>query len=218
MKRIAVFYHSLYSDIAIPIIQEAFETMAESGLADAADKIQVCFNGQPDGRVKIPAKASVLVHPEGSCNENLTIVEVEKFIKENPTDWYVLYFHSKGATHEPSAWHFPLVTRWRHCMLNRLVRQWREPVEHLACFEACGCHWMERQLDGSLYLFGGNFWWARSEFLATVPSIYERHRNNNRPGNIYDWANRFEAEVWIGFAPRPPIVKDYCPGHPGKHG
>jgi hypothetical protein len=216
MKPIAVFYHSVYSPNALPIIREAVDALEQTELAKAAEHLELCFNGHPYGEVKLPENAIVTVHPEGSCNENLTIVAAHEFAKAHP-EWNILYFHSKGATHGPDHWSIPLMTRWRACMMEHCVHKWKECIEVLQCYEAVGAHWMEKQAHNIPFsMFGGNFWWARSEFLATVPSMYERHKE--RTGNLWDWDNRYEAEVWIGTGPRDPIVFSYHPGHPGCHG
>lgn len=214
MKPLAVFYHSWYAPNAFPIIKEQMETLRDSGLLAEASHITVGLNGKPDGEVWIPP-VNIIVHPEGSANENLTMVEAHEFAKKNP-DWYVLYFHSKGATHEPGHWCIPLMTNWRNCMMEHCVKNWKTCVDDLQTHEAVGVHWLDASITKNFPYFGGNFWWARSEFLATIPSLYERHKT--RTGNLWDWDNRYEAEVWLGQAPRLPIVKDYHPGHPGIHG
>lgn len=216
MRPIAIFYHSWYAPNAFPIITEQLSMAKDVGLLDAAQVVTLGFNGTPKGEIELPEKAKIVVHPEGSCNENPTMVLAHEFAKENP-DWSILYFHSKGATHEPGHWCIPLMERWRGCMMENCIGKWKDIQEAMPCYEALGAHWMDKKEHGIPFsMFGGNFWWARSEFLATIPSMYERHKE--RTGNLWDWDNRYEAEVWIGTGPRDPVVFSYHPGHPGCHG
>jgi hypothetical protein len=96
-----------------------------------------------------------------------------------------------------------------HCVTN-----WKKCVADLdAGAEAVGCHWMQG-LPGNQNIFAGNFWWAKASYLRTLPSIFERERIQK--SGIKHVDSRYEAEVWLGFGPRLPIVKDYHPGGIGQ--
>ena len=62
-----------------------------------------------------------------------------------------------------------------------MVHRWRECVEHLAEYDTVGCHLIH---EGRFW--GGNYWWARSEWLKTLPPV---------PVD-----SRYHAEAWIGYA------------------
>jgi hypothetical protein len=147
-----------------------------------------------------------VTHGLQSRAENLTIIEVEKFVKTHP-DWNVLYFHCKGGSHESGTSYSDFSNRWRRCMMRRCVTEWRQAVAELdAGFEAVGCHWLTGMgHDKSQHYFAGTFWWATSNFLATVPSMYLRDRI--KESGIASLESRYEAEVWIGNG-RMPKIKD----------
>lgn len=92
-------------------------------------------------------------------------------------------------------------------MMRRCVTEWRQVVAELdAGFEAVGCHWLTGMgHDKSQHYFAGTFWWATSNFLATVPSMYLRDRI--KESGIASLESRYEAEVWIGNG-RMPKIKD----------
>lgn len=219
MKPIAVFYHCLlyHGDppdlrpVAFNIVSEQMRWMEQSGLEEAVSEMTVGINGGEESlqvaHLLIPRKAKIVLHGLESKAENLTLVQLEKWLPGHE-DWYVLYFHAKGCTHSATD---PLAprTNWRNCMMRHLIGNWRQCVADLdAGFESVGCHWMEPPATPpSQYIWAGNFWWAKASFLRTLPSIMERARI--KQSGIASIDSRYEAEVWIGNGPRPPRVKDY---------
>jgi hypothetical protein len=215
MKPIAIWYHTLFQiddkilEAAMEIVHEQMELLKNSGLLEAATEMWVGVNGGPESKHYveglIPKKAKVIYHGLQCRNECRTIAELEKWAPSSPDD-YVLYFHSKGATHPPGD---AFRGRWRNCMMRHLVRNWRQCVTDLdAGYEAVGCHWMEPpRTPDTQFIFAGNFWWARSSFLKTLPSIFQRERI--KTSGIDSLESRYEPEVWLGNGPRPPKIKDY---------
>lgn len=224
MIPIAVFYHGLFTHGtprevypgAFEIVRQAMHLMQISGLTDAAQEIHACFNGPPEdedyAKLVVPPKASILMHGPDSFAENLTIIEIEKWVKTHP-GWLVLYFHAKGATHpQGDAYGDGVSKPWRETMLNDLVMNWRRCVSDLANYESVGCHFMKGLCDGTQNIWAGNFWWARSDFLATLPTMYLRDRI--KVSGISAAESRYESEVWIGNG-RLPSVMEYRPGGGG---
>lgn len=219
--KIAVFYHCLFCLkneplwSAVKVVHEQMKTLKESGLEDAAKEIHIGVNGSKESEVYakqfLPSKAAITYHGLESRAENLTIVMLEQWLKEHD-GWAVLYLHSKGATHDLESAYAQYAGSWRRTMMGHLVFNWRFCVKDLReGAEACGCNWLVGQgWDHSQNIFGGNFWWAKSGFLRTLPSIYERERI--KTSGIGALESRYESEVWIGNGPRLPIVKIYHPG------
>lgn len=178
---------------------------------DAASAIIVGVNGGEESKAfaqeLFPSRA--IVHYNGlDCRtENMTIRHIEEWLPGN-LNWNVLYFHSKGATHPVAD---PLRSNWSACMMRNLVKNWRTCVADLdAGHDAVGCHWMtgDKTPPGQS-IFAGNFWWARSDYLQTIPSIMLRDRiKTSGIGNV---ESRYESEVWIGNGIRFPKVYDYHP-------
>ena len=225
MKPIAIFYHCLthlgnppqLRPGAVGIIRDQMDVLMESGLLYECSEFIVGINGGSESRevanLLLPTKAQLVLHGLESRAENLTLVEIEKFVKTHP-DYHVLYFHAKGCTHPPGD---AMRDRWRECMMHHLVKNWRRCVADLdAGAESVGCHWMTgKQTPPGQSIWAGNFWFAKSDFLQTLPSIYARDRI--KVSGIASLESRYESEVWIGNGPRLPRIKDYCPGWtPGK--
>lgn len=215
---IAVFFHTLfyperYLFNSFTIVTEQVEQMRQSGLLDACSEMIVGCNGGEESRdvahLLLPEKSKIVYHGLESKSENLTIVEIEKWVPQHP-NWCVLYFHAKGISHDPESIDGRLRTKWRVCMMKHLVEGWQQCVHYLTTgYEAVGCHWMDGA-DHTQHIFGGNFWWASSNYLSTLPSIYKRDRI--KVSGIASAESRYEAEVWLGNGSRLPRVKD-CVNH-----
>lgn len=221
MKPIAIFYHCLFvlddpprvMTRAAEIVHEQMRRIGASGLTDAATEIHVGVNGGNESiqfvADNITSKAHVTFHGLQSRSECLTIVDLQEWVKTH-AGWNVLYFHSKAATHDPNSDYGKIATAWREGMMADLVENWRQCVEDLETHEVCCSHFMrEMGWDKSQNIACGNFWWATSDFLRTVPDIYLRERI--KQDGIGALSSRFEAEVWLSNG-KIPVVKEYRPG------
>jgi len=175
---------------------EHCDALHDSGLLDAlAGRVYVGVVGSPDNR----AEALEYLHSRGirvdlvaTADEGWEQVTLDWLRNEAlryPTlDCPTLYAHTKGAANVSE-----INTSWRRSMTYWNVIRWRDTVRHLEEADAVGCHWIS---DGRF--FGGNYWWARNEYLATLPPL--------------DYSSRYMAEVWIGSEHQRPY--DVVPGWP----
>lgn len=182
-----------------------------SGLYDAAKEIHCGVNCGDDSKKMahslFPKKCNLSFHGADNYNDNLTIGLLEQFLTY-PQEWNILYFHSKGATLLPGdSIRDPLLK----CMMLHTVERWRQCVKALEIgYDSAGCHWLcEHGSPMSQCIWAGNFWWATSSFLRTLPSIYSSGRAHH--SGIRSPESRFEAELWIGNGIRKPRVLDFHP-------
>lgn len=223
--KIIVFYHALLGmgeplelvPHAAAIVHGQMEALKSSGLEDAASEIHVGVNGGEAVRgfaeSLFPDKAKITYHNDQCRNENRTILMLEERIKTLADADCVLYFHSKGASHDPESDYGKFAGRWRRCMMGACVERWRECVAVLGSgVDACGAHWMTGLgHDRSQHYFGGTYFYATGKYLKTVPSIMERERI--KTSGIDSVESRYEAEVWIGNSKRLPKIKDMDMSH-----
>ena len=218
---IVVFYHGyIYNgsppdlvQSALTVVHEQMERLRYCGLADAASEIVIGLNGGQEtldiARLIAPEKARIVLHGLESKNENPTLVLLEEWLKSNPQEAHVLYFHAKGASHDPATAYGKFDAKWRECLMRYCIEGWRQCVSDLASYEAVGCHWLTGQgSDHSQHYFAGTFFWARASFLRTLPSIFERERI--KVSGLSSPESRYEIEVWIGNGPRRPYIRDYA--------
>ena len=214
MNRICVFYHCILSGGSVPIVTpfacelfaEQMRALKDSGLLAACDELHIGINGGYEdldlARMFAPAKARFIVHGAGATTEIPTMACLRNWLPGHE-GWKVLYHHMKSISHPGEIFY----DNWRRRMEKYCVWGWRECVAQLDNgVEACGCHFLTPEQFPKLVkspFFGGTFWWSTVEFLKTLPPL---------PSAV--WANRFEAESWIGKGPRRPKVKDFYPGWP----
>ena len=214
MKRIAVFYHcrligdGLDADYSITMMAEQMATLKASGLEQAANDLVMLVNGDSENqltaRMLAPGKARFIDNGAGAQGLLRSVNRLREWCRTHP-DWLVCFWHNKGVTHP---WDL-LNTRWRQCMEKAVIKNWRRCVMDLESgLDSVGAHWLTpEQFRGIVRLpfWGGQFFWANSSFLATLPQL------PNNPVTRDDW---FLSENWIGMGRRP-RVKDYCPHWPG---
>lgn len=212
MRSIAIFYHCLLNskerhidqDYALTLIATQMSALKESGLQDAAQNIFVGVNGNSSDAFPVamlsPDKATVINHGEGATTEIPTLNILKAFSADHP-GWAILYHHTKGVSTPNQQ------DGWRRRMENACVWGWQSCVRAITeGADAAGCHWLTpEQNPGTIAspFFGGTFWWAKSEYINTLPPLPEP-----------TWQNRYEAETWIGKGPRRPRVVDFFPGWP----
>jgi len=214
MKPIAVWYHCIVSsptidsDHALNILEDQMSALQSSGLAKASAFTFIGCNGFESDLVPIlmhaPGDCTVKHFPKGQ-SEIPTMDSMRQWCKINP-GYNVFYHHIKGVSHGPT----DPYKKWRQCMERVCVHQWRQCVMALEDgFDSCGAHWLTPEHNGlvTIPMWGGNFWWATSDFVATLPEFHEDTHEN-----------RFEAESWIGMGPRRPKVKDFAPHWPMQGG
>lgn len=213
MKPIAIFYHCIFSGGSAPIdtehacriVAEQMAALCSSGLAAAAEQFYIGINGRPEdrdlARLFAPAKALYLLHGPNATTEIPTLANLRSWALVHP-GYHVLYLHTKGVTH-PGEVAYEV---WRRRMERAVVTNWRTCISDLesGC-DACGSHWLtpEQFPNVTSPFFGGTFWWAKADYLKTLPQL-----------PAATWSNRFEAESWIGRGNPKPRVKDYYPGWP----
>lgn len=176
-------------------VQVHLDALLASELAANLDTLHAGLVGPPAARAEaldmLAAALPVTVLATADDGwEQVTLHQVHQHAQGPWAGDLVLYAHTKGA-HDPSA----INTAWRASMTYWNVVRWREAVGHLSVADAAGCHWI---VDGHRF-FGGNYWWAAADYLATLPPL--------------SMSDRWCAEWWIG---ENPAVRPYdmVPGWP----
>ena len=222
----AIWYHTLLTrgtspepwPLSIQITIEAMEALRTSGLLDACDELNVGINSleieaADYALVALPPKAKIIWHGR-AFSENLTICALHEWCKTHP-GWAVLYFHCKGgASHEPGSPYLVGVSEpWRRTMTAYMVGGWRQCVADLESgADIVCCHWLWNMADGSQHIPAGNFAWLNSNFVASLPSMYDRERI--KQDGIGAASSRYEAEVFWGNGRRP-VVSQHMPNGGG---
>lgn len=210
--KIAVFYHCLLSakhraieePYAMNLIMEQMSAVIISGLGDQASDLFVHVNGTEDEAAIVASvchdHAKVICNGTECNSEIPTLVHVRQWAEANPGA-AILYHHTKGVSTPRQA------DNWRLRMEGFMVWNWQDCVDRLKSgVEAVGCHWLTPEGNpGTITspFFGGNFWWAISDYVKRLPAL---------PPDT--WENRYHAESWIGRGQPRPRIYDPSPGWP----
>lgn len=192
---LAHFYH-VYADGAWEApVDEHLHALTVSGLLDNLDDLFVGIVGLPENRALVRKQFPAVVVAEADTGwEQLTLAKLQEYAMNH--EGKIFYAHTKGA-HQPDEYR----SQWRKAMTHDTVTRWRDCVDALNFVGVAGPYWMESQepehKDHQKF-FGGNYWWARTNYLRALPPVRMEHR--------------WQAEGWIGLAG--PSVKIMREGFP----
>lgn len=103
----------------------------------------------------------VIAHSNNKTYENSTVNALLEYTKQQVQETYVLYVHNKGSFHADKR-----NDAWRQFMMHHLVKEYATCIPYLEMYQTVGTHLSRYPLH-----YSGNFWWARSSLLQTLPSI-----------------------------------------------
>jgi len=211
MKPLAIFYHTCinFNQVhGLNIIVAQMNALRNSGALDAADQFIVGVNGDEVDEITVasllPKKAVTFRNASSTwpSGEVPTLMYMRDWLIAHP-DHHVMYHHMKGLSYPPGTGLHDQMSNWRWCMQVHVVDRWRECIKYLdAGYEAVGVHYHTPETypgPGHVPFFAGNFWWARGDFLRTLPKLEpEKHLAGGR----------YEAEAWLGRGTRWPKAMD----------
>jgi hypothetical protein len=190
--RCKVFFHIATLGNYQGIVTEILESLKSSGLFKKIEKLCVGIVGT--GHVAGLDDERIIIlyrYPELHRMEFETLKHVQQIAVEDP-DCLILYLHTKGCS-APAGAKSAVQADWRRYMLHFLVERHEECFTALADHDVCGVDW---RIEPCRH-FSGNFWWARGNYLATLPSIAEL----SKPSARFVITHRHNAEFWIGMNP-----------------
>ena len=198
------------------IADELFHCVIHSGLA-AKSKVNVIKLGT--GKLDVPEEFNLLLTDDDLTRYEYPTLRLAWEFSQN-NDAHVWYIHSKGVSKIPETWEeekrfweqrcnypssFKAMSQncyeWRKFMSYFILNRYRDCLRELNHSDACGVAYRSQPMPH----FSGNFWWANTEYLRTLPDP-ETLRNLMIDENGRD---RYMAEFWIGY--KNPVVKDLFP-------
>jgi hypothetical protein len=205
MTNIKIFWHVNELGGWNQVMDQQWDLMNSTGLRDAASEINICMNGQPwtftgwlqskntndsEGKLKL-----VNVNKDAAYHEWPTLMYMLQQARDATEPYYICYIHLKGLLRYGD----PNVGDWREFMNWATIEKWRDNVEALyEGAEAVGTNYNTTPWPH----FAGNFWWAKSDYIAKLQPIAhpEDRLNHNftqftrHPTNPH-W--RFDHEAWL---------------------
>jgi len=160
------------------IVQKIMNTLSTSGLLDEVDEVRYGVLGNELPHVtnimdQYPKTKCIFSHPDTSLFERATLHRLREDCQRMTEPAHILYLHSKGITKRHVD---AVIDRWTASMLDGLTTYrflcWRALEEGNVAVGSFAMKGLKNTKGQLLPVhFSGNFWWARSDHVASLPLI-----------------------------------------------
>jgi hypothetical protein len=182
-----VFFHIATIGNYREIVNEIINHLEDSGLLNEAYKIYFSVVGSGEVDLPLNNNCSISYDLDLNFGEFITLTKLKNLADFIESNVKILYIHTKGATSDPSS---QPIKDWRKYMLHFNVDKYLDMLNYLDSHDACGVDFVE---DPAKH-FSGNFWWANSYYIKTLPKI----EDVSSPFSKTILTLRHNAEFWIG--------------------
>lgn len=164
IPKVYIYFHICQIGIWKTVVTEIYSLMVSSGLLEQVDElclgvlgtdmesIREIFGSEPKLRI-------VMVSFDHSIYERATLYRLHE--RARLEDCKILYLHSKGVTHPE--WARERIKAWTDYMCYWVIERWASCLRVLDFSDTVGTEWLANH-------YRGNFWWANSDYLRTLPS------------------------------------------------
>lgn len=184
MKNTLIYFHVATIGEYQKIFDEIYSKIIKSGLYNNVDEVNICVVG--DGKLNVQSNVKLHSDLDISKGEFFTLQKIEERSKSSNKNLKILYLHTKGVTTP----HNQCIIDWRVYMTYHNVIRYNKCLKALDHCDACGVDFHKEPAKH----FSGNFWWANSSYIKTLPSINDIS-NPNYPSVL---TTRHNAEFWLG--------------------
>ena len=184
-----IFFHVYLKSGYSRILLDKFKKFKSSGLYEKTNKIYLALFGDDIGlhsefltelqEVYPKIEYAVITNQEFQ-NEPDTLNLMLKKAKEYEKNTPMLYLHTKGVSYA-NPYIKKNIDAWVRYLDLYVIHKWEECVKALE----------ENDAAGGLYVyqepkhFSGNFWWANSDYLKTLPKINESNVSKLNRGEFW---------------------------------
>jgi len=184
---IFIYFHIAAVGRYQDVLSDMYSILSVSGILDIVKECRCFITGPPQAKDWIVSffahpKCKIVAYQEDvSSYERFTLDRLHHDCLESTTPFKVLYLHSKGVSKKDPK-NASTSDIWRKLMMQMLVANHSICLHHLENHETVGIMFVAEPLPH----YSGNFWWANSTYIRTLPRI----RN---PMIFY-----IDCELWIG--------------------
>lgn len=204
-KDIYIFFHICCINNYVEVATDMIEEIIQAGLYEKSKKIFYTLLGEPNSHLKNKlnklSKFELLYFSKDVLEvEYPTLINLYNFSKS--TDGFILYIHTKGVSKPQDVFKI----QWRKRLIQKIIREYKTCISFLN--EGCdlaGSGWKENQKSqsteydmGEFEHFSGNFWWANSMFIKSLPNISDIKDNCYKLKTSDFHAYRVKCEFWLG--------------------
>jgi len=186
MHKINIFYHVFCVNNWQELCEDQFANVFKSGLYDACEKMRIGVVGNeieidkfftwfPEMIKKYTPTNKIEMRSSTENHfEYLTIHWLKEFCDTN--DAHVLYFHTKGISQPAGSFIRLCKDDWRKFMEYECIEKWKYCDTKLdEGYDCCGTRFSAKKHVH----FSGNFWWAKSSWIKTLPIVASNWRRIN---------------------------------------
>lgn len=201
MRPISIFYHVYCTGNWKDMFEQQMERLRNSGLAKIARNIyiQFVFDEQvPEISFTEKFRAYVvnttfLLPLKNDITEGeIPTMKMLSFFCKHSVGQNILYMHTKGVTYESTNPLYENVKLWREFLEYFMIDNWEDCNMLLNDYDIVCSTWL-KQTHAFNGHATGNFFWARSEYLATLSRVEEV-----KLFDVFVKNPRIKAEFWIG--------------------
>lgn len=182
---IQIFFHVATINNYQEIFDELYNQIKISGLFEKIYKLNICTTGPNQLRFENSPKINYKNFLELDKFEFPTLQEIEKEIWNFEKNIKIFYLHNFGSTNDTIN-----KKNWRKYLSYFNITQNTICINSLDDYDTCG---VDYRLD-PLPHYSGNFWWANSSYLKTLPKI----KDISNPSSDVILTLRHNAELFIG--------------------
>jgi hypothetical protein len=183
-SKITGFIHIYAVNDYRSIVANQERIIAESGLYAMVDEIYYVVIGDNQFRIEGERYTLLAQSMNMKLSENFTLNLLRDKAISRTDNFQLFYIHTKGVT-KPTV---KSIQDWRAYMEYFNISCWPYCLDALEHSDAVGVN--RRVFAKKRVHFNGNFWWANSSYIKTLPEL-----SSNGYGRK---VNRWDGEFWIG--------------------
>ena len=207
-----IFFHVYLKTGYSHILLSKFKKFKASGLYEKTNKIYLTLFGDVEQNEEFlsdlkdlyPKIEYALITNQEFHNEPDTLNFMLKKANEYSSNTPMLYLHTKGLSYA-----HPVIKKnveaWVRYLDLYVINKWEECVKALEDNDAAGGFYVEDPKH-----FQGNFWWANSEYLKTLPRLNQDNAANLNRGEFWILSNTEKIYALSGMTPVDMYQNYYC--------
>jgi len=207
-----IFFHVYLKTGYSHILLSKFKKFKASGLYEKTNKIYLTLFGDVEQNEEFlsdlkdlyPKIEYALITNQEFHNEPDTLNFMLKKANEYSSNTPMLYLHTKGLSYV-----HPVIKKnveaWVRYLDLYVINKWEECVKALEDNDAAGGFYVEDPKH-----FQGNFWWANSEYLKTLPRLNQDNVANLNRGEFWILSNTEKIYALSGMTPVDMYQNYYC--------
>lgn len=201
-----IFFHVYLKSGYTRILLDKFKKFHKSGLYEKTNKIYLTLFGDDIGQHSefltelkevYPKIEYVVITNQEFMNEPDTLNFMLKKASEYEKNTPMLYLHTKGVSYA-NPYIKKNIDAWVRYLDLYVIKKWEECIKGLEENDAAGPFYCPGESNKH---FQGNFWWANSDYLKTLPKLNTVNVNKYNRGEFWVLSNTNKVYAMSDISP-----------------